>query len=321
MALSDYAKLKGFDNGGDALLSNILEANLKEHFDWGFLNKGMWYNVNVPTSGIFGGDKSTLKPVLDVENYTDGQVWQSAKTDWVWQTGVEFSGGNDPIVISGVYINSSFYPSVGGSNPHHINYPLGRVIFNTAIPTGSTVQAAYSYRWVQVARIDDVPWFKELQYSSFRVDDDNFSRTDKGEWHVGANHRLQLPSIIIEPTSRGYNTPYEMGNTSLRAHRDIKFTVVAEDGWTRNQMMDMLMNQEDRVIWLYDLNDINVNQDFPLDYRGMLIGDKMYPELINTYPWYKCYFKECNLFEVDTLNPYLHVGGVRITFEVILENI
>ena len=90
---------------GDTLLNCELESNLKSYLDWGMLGIGGWFNVNIPTSGAWGGTFDQLR-VVDDPSYTLGQVWETARKDWVWETGVAYTGGS-PIDISGVYVNST----------------------------------------------------------------------------------------------------------------------------------------------------------------------------------------------------------------------
>ena len=74
----------GYDN-----LANILEANLKTHYDWIFLTLGGWTSVTIPLSGAYGGEWSRLRPVED-ELYTDGQVGKE----------LEKTGCGKPVLIT-----------------------------------------------------------------------------------------------------------------------------------------------------------------------------------------------------------------------------
>ena len=75
------------DHVGENLLVNQMESTLKTYLDWGLLSIGGWTNIESPTSGAFGGNFATLRAVSDPA-YTDGQVWESARKDWVWETGM-----------------------------------------------------------------------------------------------------------------------------------------------------------------------------------------------------------------------------------------
>jgi hypothetical protein len=402
MGCNDYLKFKGVDNIGDTLLMSELEGNLKTFFDWSMLCIGNWNNVDIPTSGAYGGDFSTLRTVVD-NSYTDGQVWQGARKDWIWETGVDYAvpsetgtissidwtagdnytitlNGGTSIAKSGDYLrttsttgDSAFntdylintvnsttgYETTsttapegdvsGGNwqvvtNPQHnktievqvdsvvsntgdyyIDYPLGRIIFNTAISTTATVQAEYSYRGTQVYQADNAQWWHEVQHNSFRPDDEQFTQSvNNGEWSIGANHRVQLPAIVVEAVPRASSRGYQLGDGSLLIKQDVIFHVIAEDRHSRNQLLDICRMQQDKTIWLYDTNKISTADAFPLDYRGMKVGDNMYPDLVSEnggFRWKKCYFSNTIVSAMETPNPYLYAGVVRTTMEIILADI
>ena len=81
--------LKGFDNVGDNTLNTILQDNLVEFFDWALLEKGNFFNIEIPTSGHYGGDKHKLR-LVDDPNYDSGQVWEGFRSNWVWQSGLSY---------------------------------------------------------------------------------------------------------------------------------------------------------------------------------------------------------------------------------------
>ena len=80
-----YKSLRGFANSQDATLSNILLENFITFYDWGLVDKGDFYNIDIPESGLYGGNKHKLRPVQD-PNYNDGQVWEGYRSNWVWET-------------------------------------------------------------------------------------------------------------------------------------------------------------------------------------------------------------------------------------------
>ena len=393
MACNDYLTFKGITNIGDTLLMSELETNLKSFFDWGMLQIGAWNDVDISTTDIYAGDFSTLRVVRD-GSYTNGQVWQGARKDWIWETGVNYEVphetgevyeigwfvagyhainlATDPslIVQSGdilritntndsafdtdyfvfdvpltglyyAYSSATSGADVGGGiyqvlkNPqevqvqvdgtpilsgYYVNYPLGQVIFDTAISTSSTVKASYSYRYVQIYNADQLPWWQELQFSSLRADDTHFTQTgDYGEWSIGGQHRIQLPTIVIEAIPRGTSKGYQLGDGSLVVNQDVLFHVITEDRHTRNQLLDICRLQNHKTIWLYNSNHIAAASGFALDYRGTLVGTKMYPDLVDTdgYRWEKCYFSNAVVSALETPNPKLYAGVVRVTAEII----
>ena len=320
MSDTDYTKFKGITNIGNDTLMTILENNLKSYYDWSLLGVGGWMDVEIPQSGGWGGDYSTLRMVSDPA-YTDGQVWEGARKDWVWETGVEWSGAEQPISITGVEVDGTNRGFNDSGYEHHVNYPLGRIIFDTAIETTSVVKCSYSQRSVQVYVADNAPWFQELQFRSYRVDSSHYNQTTTGDWSIGAQHRSQMPAIIIEAVSRGRSRPYELGNGSLVKEQDVLFHVVAETRSMRNTLLDIISQQNDKQIWLFNTNTVADDSAYPLDYRGMLSGTNMYPDLVgpdSEYRWRKCFFKNANISEVESINPNLYQGVVRVTAEIII---
>lgn len=325
MALANYTKLNGVSSFAAPYLMNELETNLKMYFDWGLLGIGGWSNVSVPTTGAYGGNLHELQPVYD-PSYTDGQVWQAFRKDWVWETGVEYLDSTtnpEPTRITGVRVDSTYYGTGDSTYGWHANYPLGRVVFDTAIATTSTVELDYSYRFVQIYRADDAPWWQELQYQSFRADDSHFSQFGTGDWSVGAHHRVQMPAMVVEAVPRGSAAGYELGNGALEVNQDVMFHVVAENRYDRNNLLDIIRLQYDNIIWLFNSQSVAEATGYPLDYRGMLVGSNMYPDLVETgaYRWYECRFTDVNISEVESINPNLHQGTVRATLEVIIGNV
>ncbi len=326
MPVTNFLRFKNIKHIGNDQFITQLENNLKVYCDWALLSIGGWTDVDVPTSGAFGGDFSILRSVDD-PSYTDGQVWEGARKDWVYETGVQYvdATGGGPHNPNAVGI-----PTVGGvaaaTGTYHINYPLGRIIFDSEESITAEVKIVYAFRDVQVYRADDAPWFRELQYRSFRVDDDHFGQTGSGEWSLGAQHRVQFPCIIIEAVARAVNTPYEIGNGSLWRHQDVLFHVLAENRTMRNTLVDIVMNQDDKAIYLFDTNKVADSGAYPLDFRGELVGTKMYPDLVKGsseggFRWKECFFNDVRASEIESIHPNLYQGVVRMTTEVVLGDI
>lgn len=304
------ANFKGVSSYGDNLLSKQLEANLVEWFKYALLGIGAYVNVAaVPTSGAYGGDWSQLRPVLD-PNYPSGCVWEGARMDWVWESGLPVSP--EPIGISGVWVNGQFRQS-----GVHIDYPFGRVIFDMPIATtGNVVQAEYSFRVWQVSPAN-VPWFREVQYDSWRVDDSQFMQYGSGVWSVLAENRVQLPAMVVEVTPKRQVTGYQLGGGTY--HRpDVLFHIFAENPDERDKMVDIVTSQSESNWMMFDRNKLAVNNDFPLDpYGSPASGAKTFPQLVGAYPWRWLTFKD---FAADSVQsqPPLFQAAVRARLEVIM---
>ena len=307
MSICDYnTKFKGVNSISQDLLLNILESNFKMFFDWAFLNIGAWFDA---TSTFYNNTSHNNLILVEDPSYEYGSVWQGIRKDWVWESGVSF---NDHSPIN---INNSFI-----SNGFNIDYPLGRVILDDPVLESSNINLDYSYRYVQIYRATDTPWLSILQYSSYETNNADILQTDSGDWSIGGNHRIQLPCIIIEPLARSRSLPYEIGNNNLLIEQDIAFHILAENQNDRNKLLDILRLQQDMTIWLFDTNELAQNDEFPLDYNGSLKSNALnYPSIIEKYKWRKCFIKNVNLFDIDSVHTNLYRGFVKITTEIISE--
>lgn len=314
-------RLKGVTSISNTTFMNALETNLKTFFDWGFLGIGAWTDVEITSPTLFGGDYSVLRRVNDPA-FTAGTVYEGVRKDWAWEVDVDYDDGsslNNPISpVSTITVNG--VPTV----PSYISYPLGRVIFSSAVNSAHIVRAEYSYRFVQIYKANDVPWWNSLQYRSFRVDDDHFLQTDTGDWSVGGQHRIQMPTIILECVPRTLSTGYQLGDGAHWVEQDVLCHIFAENRNDRNTIVDILCRQFDSCIWLFDIDAMADANAFPLDYRGEIVDSSLtYPALVdpNTgYRWEKCWFTNTQTAEVESLNSRLYQGVVRLTCLVALDD-
>jgi hypothetical protein len=311
--------LKGFTTVGDSTVTNNVRENLISFIDYGLIEKSGFVNISIPTTGVYGGLEHRLRLVSD-PRYDDGQVWEGFKSNWIWESGLGAltSTDNSYPGVSGVYVNNTFYPtSTTGIYSHHINHTLGRVVFDSPINTGSVVNCSYSYKYINVVKADGLNWFKRIHKGSERADSSNFT-SNSGEWGVLADNRVQLPAIGVELINQRKVSPFALGggkniNTSFLLH------CIAEDGYTRDHLVDILSLQKETVFLAYDLNDISSNDDFPLDYNGVPVSGAMrYPELVSSYPGPRIRISDVSLDSVYSLGNSLHVGSVKITTETTL---
>lgn len=316
MTCQHNTTFKGINSISEDLLLNILESNFKTFFDWAFLNIGGWFDATIQNSGTIYTNQSMSKLYLvDDPSYNDGQVWQGVRKDWVWEYEASFASGS-PIAVSGVYVNNNYIPYNSGT--FTVNYPEGKIIFDTPISKNSNVKINHSYRYVQVYRASDSPWFNIIQYPSLDNSAKDIQQISAGDWSISGIHRVQLPAIVIDPVPRSRSRPYEIGNTSLWLEQDIAFYVLAESKNDRNKILDILRLQQDLTIQLYDTNAIAQADNLPLDHNGDLKNNPlMYPDMVDQYPWRKCFIKNISLFEMDSTTPNLYQGMARATVEII----
>jgi hypothetical protein len=312
-----HNKFKGITQFGESTACEQLKANVIEFFKWGFLNIGGFSNVNRPTLGAYGGDFAILRCVDDPRDYEAGQVWEGARHDWVWESGLDYA--YQPVQISGVYVDGSFFPSdTSGTYAHNVSYPNGQVIFETAISPTAEVSINYSYRNVSFYSSDE-SWFREILFNSYRVDDPHFMQHASGVWDILSENRIQLPAVVVETPSRRELIPLQVGGGQI-IRQDILYHILAENTYERDKIFDVITYQKEATILAFDKNKLADNDKYPLDANGFLRdGALTYPDLVNSesgqYFWRKIYFKNKVGQEVKS-NPPLFRSLVRASVEV-----
>lgn len=320
--------LKGFDNVFQTSINNEIQDNLIEYFDWGLLEKGNYFNVTIGETSSDGLDYSLLKPSAN-PHFASGQAWEGFRKNWIWQSGISVpSGFSGPLVgaddlypgISGVYVDDAFYPSnTSGTYSHYVDYFNGRVVFNSPIPSGSKVQAEYSYKYINVLYSSSLPWLREVQYRSLEVNDSFINKSD--DFRLPAESRIQLPAIAIEIVPRRTFRGYQLGGGQI-VYTDVIFHCLAEDEFTRNQLLDIVSIQNDQNIALFDSNNIVENNKSPLSYQGFPVsGSYRYPDLLYNFPGGSLRLTNSIVQNIDTINSNFYAGTVRSTFELIKSGI
>ena len=114
-----HTQLANLTNAQDATLSNVLLDNLVNFYDWGFLDRGSFFNIKIPQSGIYGGDRHKLR-LVDDPNYSDGQVWEGYRQNWVWESGISATA-TQPTRISGIFVDNTFYATGNLTKPFYID--------------------------------------------------------------------------------------------------------------------------------------------------------------------------------------------------------
>lgn len=314
-----FTTLKGIAQIGDSSLSQIIKTNLVYYLNWGFIDKGAYFNVSIPQSGAYGGDESRLRPAVS-PYYTNGQVWEAFRSNWVWESGV--SQPTQPIQVSGVFVDNTFHAV--GSN-HHVDYINGQIVFDSAISTTSVVRTEYSYRWINAYDANDVPWFRETQFSSQRIDTDKFFNIGSGDLSSMVQTRLQLPAIAIELVDGDY-APYQIG-LGQYSYNDVIFHVIAEDGDTADKLADVLADQNEKTIFLFNPDLLADSGNFPLNFQGSIAsGAMVYPDLVvpvedGGFRWRKMRFFDARKQRKNRVHNNLYIKPVRMTTEVVLTSI
>lgn len=326
--MSTFSPLKGFTNIHSSTLSNDIQDGLIEYLDWALLDKGNYFNVTLGETSPNGSDYSKLR-LSSNDSYSSGQVWEGFRKNWVWQSGIVVEDMDSPLVssdpnhlgVTGVYVNDVFQPSSGvGTYAHRVDHFNGRVIFDSALPTGTKVQAEFSYKHINVVYANNVPWLREIQTSTLQPNS-NFNEVSKGAWDIPPETRLQLPAIAVEVVPMRRFKGYQLGGGQF-VFSDVIFHCIAEDEYTRNQMVDIISLQNDKTIHLFNSNTINSSGDFPLDYNGSPVPSALrYPELLNKYPGGKLRLTNARIEQMIMAKSDVFGGIVRMTTEGIKANI
>ena len=327
-----HTRLNKISDLGRSTLTSLIQDNIVEFFDWGLIEAGGFFNVDVPTSGLYGGDKHKLRLVND-PYHTSGQVWEGFRSNWVWQSGLSVTDQPNVLTdlgdtgytnrstpgVSGVFIGNVFQPTSGvGSYKHHIDYPKGRVVFDAAISTSSEVSVEHSYKWVKVTRADS-EFFREVQYRA----DGDFKLVGSGDWSQLSETRLQLPAIAVEMVGRS-SEPYSLGSASHAVSTDVLFHILAEEPYNRDKLTDVISAQEDKTLFMINVDNVGASGAYPLDYRGSTNTNALrYPDLVGPQEdggyrhGSKMRFSDASTQLLEEISPNLYHGTVRLKVEVI----
>ena len=311
-----HTKLKSITNAQDATISNILLDNFINFYDWGFVDRGSFYNINIPQSGLYGGDRHKLR-LSDDPRYTSGKVWEGYRQNWVWESGVDGTT-QQPISISGVFVDGEFYATGNATKPYYIDYPNGRIVFDDAQSSTANVQLEYSHKWLQVVPAEGISWFRQIQSRSFR-NESGFQVANSGGWAILGDSRVQLPALAVEVVPPRSLEGYQLGGGQL-VNNDIVFYAITENHWECANIMDSVLYQNDRVIHLYDPTQIGMSGVSPFNYRNELrenaIPSGLYPNLIDNFYWKRCWINNSRSNDITQLSPDLYIWSVRCSTQV-----
>lgn len=291
---------------------SILEDNLKSFLDWSFLNIGGFINVSTPPTLPGPSGMHMLFKSAD-PTISGNKLWESIRKDWVYESGINYSGVS-PSNFSGVYLNNTFLPAPSGSGSYtySVNYPLGQILFSNAVSSTSSVIAGYSYRFVQTYKATDSIWWKEVQKETYSV---NYSTT--GDFALTSVHRVQLPAVIIELGPRVELKPYQLGTSENIWTQDVFLHVFAANANQRNVLIDILIAQKDKVLYLYDVNKVAKTKSYSLNEYGSINPSGMnYPSLVSSFRHNWCTIKNSSIGELNALSSNLYNGLVRWSIEI-----
>ena len=307
-------------------LANNLLYGVMDFLQWGFLQVGGFQNItrNPAVTDSFGtNDRYRLRYSSD-PSYTAGQVWEGFRNDWVWESGITFQGIN-PIRVSGVWIDNSFYGPSDTTYSHYVDYPNGRVIFDTPVDSSKTVSAEFSHRTVGVARASE-SFIQELLYDSYDMESGHdYTLIGSGTRNQLGQRRLQLPVVGVEVVRSLPPSPYEIGGSEY-VYNDVLFHIFADNEDERNDIRDIIVNQNRKVICLINRGSMKEDSNYPLQLDSLGSPKPsaiMYPYLLGVggYKWKDVQFTNTVSTDMEPVNRWLHRATVRSTFTAIMSNI
>lgn len=268
--------LKNFDNINKISHSINLESNIVSFFDFGTLLISGYQNVYFNSTDYAGRPVGTLKPVISYQ-FGSGRVWEAYRTNWAWENG----SGINPIDVTGVYINGSFYEF--GRNDH-VDYRHGQVIFSSGLSTSSLVKCSYSPKTI-FWDVSTSPWHRELLTETYKYSAFDVSGIGSGIRNTLTSHRIPLPAVIVEVTTHNGFEPYQLGGGHYYNPK-INFYIYAENQVQKKLITDLICSQNNHSFLGADFERIRQNNEFPYDSYGQLKSDaKTFPELQAAFPW------------------------------------
>lgn len=305
---------KGINEGGFGgyELTDQLQYNIKWFLDWGLLNHGAYNIYEYDSESWYSDDESKLHIVSD-ERYEYGRVWEGVGREWVWESGVSLgSGAINPFRVSGVYIDSDFYPiTETGINQHHIDYLHGRLIFDEPKNSDDDIRVEYTSRSVYVGFADE-PEFRKLMLNAI----EEFLTDAVASGIPSKEHQIWLPSIFIE-ISTGEQRGLQLGGGQIKT-RYVIFHIFADNPQDRNLLMDWIDYQSRTTFWMADLNNIT----FPFDVYGDVVdGTTNWLMMVSAHPWKRLRVMDSTSATINSLNSQLFRARVIWETEIDVGNI
>lgn len=299
--------LKGTTSFYDYSISDIIEHNLRQMLIYGLIERGAY--TTVPLSSSYAILQNTSDPRFGVR-----KMYEGMGPSWVWQSGVAVPNGyTRPFLASGVYVNNVFYPtSTSGAYAHTIDYEHGRVIFNSSLPVGSVVKCEYVFNDIAVCLTNEKSWktivndylTKFLQASTTAPSGISSSIKEDRVW---------LPAVFIEVRGLADNKGLQLGGGEVQTF-DAYFHIFAEEPKTRNALMDLLNDQIQHTVDLYNIN----TAPFNFTSKGALASDrKEYPSLASRNGAH--FFTYCKFIDTDGQIIQNTVGIFRGESHAVLE--
>lgn len=308
-----YTSLKGVRSFDNIDVTNQVQQSMIMFFDFGFLGIGGFNNVVLGVTDINSHDRSKLR-LVDDPNYPSGQVWETFAHNLVWESGLNTAV--QPTQISGVYINGSFKTTTTSGYEHYVDYPRGRVVFNSPQTPVSGIQMEYAYKIVNFDRITKFPYTQNMQFNR-DLFGPTYNSASSGDW--SSLVRSQVPLVAVEASATTRYTPLSLGTGAHNVFTDILMHVFDSDDSNVNKLLSFISVQKEKTIWMLDIDLMAQSGAFPLDYNGAKTSSpKTYADLVNGgYRSKKLYLDDAVSSGAEWIDAVYH-GVVTFTTETIV---
>lgn len=294
----------------------LVKQNLQLYLNDLFLRDGLYTNVTIGDTDFYGNDISRLQPgdqvypEPDPVSFIANKVWQSAFKNWVYESGV-----SGPTVVSGVTVNGTFYPTDSGVTgwsstfAHSVDFPNGRIIFDSPLAGSPTVQTSFAYKTVSVNFANSFNNEKRplLIETSFK---DNPAIT--GVATYPSVDSVTLPGVFIDVLSR-QNSGYELGtNAPIKDFFGV-IHIWGRYDFERDLLEDLITDQYRAVLLGIDFN----SAPDPLLHNGSpnpaYTTYNEFAALSSPYFWRRIYLEDLSV-QKDT--PLFNVERSRVDFNI-----
>lgn len=282
-------------------ISQKLEVNLVSLFDWGFVNKGGYINVNIDQSGAYVDNRSLLTRITDPRSPTT--AYYQGNENWVYESGQSSSPA--PFVPPLIYVNGTLDISP------IINYRDGRVTPSVSTNAASIVKAKHSYKWVNFTLSRNSFFRRHAQYNQARTDIKN------GDISIPPEIRTTLPCVAIDVSPISTSRPFGMEWRGPRIYSNsVSMYVIGESSADVMKICDFIAAQKGNNFYAFDPSLAIAANDFPLNMNGTINSGKNHDQLSADYPW--CTIRVINAESLWSgyLNENLYQAIVKIQTEI-----
>ena len=275
--------LRNINYFGEATNRTQVRENVIWMLNEAFLSAGGYYNISSGTLGYDDEDLSELTPSYQPE-HSNFQFWKGMSHKWGWESGLNptYTGGVDPIAVSGIYVSGLFYPSGdGGQYDHYVDYNRGGVVFTNPMPSGLNVFCNRSERAAFIYPSESNE-FRRILTEQLRVFDEV---PGSGMDTLSPELSSYMPSIFVK-IEHNKTSPYELGSASKFIDFKIIMDVFSEDLQQLDFLRDACLSLEGQPMKTFNVNEVSSNNKFPLDYKGRLRGEaQTRSQLLSSYSW------------------------------------